>query len=193
MKSGSRVVRNGRLVTGIRCTTGARTFYVVALDSTGKSSQSRPVKLACRTAPTPTPTPTGTPAPEPGGGSGVEDEVVRLTNVARVAKGCKPLVHDAKLRNAAQGHSADMAAKGYFNHTSQDGRSPGDRIKAAGFAPVSTWGENIAMGQRTAASVVDGWLNSPGHKANIMNCAFTHIGVGHAAKGPHWTQVFAAH
>lgn len=200
LKSGSRLVTNGRIVVGLACTDAARTYYVVALDYRGAVKRSKPVKLACSTpSPSPTPTATVTPTPSPtpttpgGGGSTVEDAVVQLTNQARTANGCKALVHDPQLRAAAEGHSADMAAKGYFSHTSQDGRSPGDRIKAAGFAPIRTWGENIAMGQRTAESVVQGWLNSPGHKANIMNCAFTHIGVGHDPKGPHWTQVFAAH
>ncbi|MFI6387691.1 CAP domain-containing protein [Nonomuraea sp. NPDC050540] len=204
VKSGSKVITNGSIVAGIRCTTTPRTFYVIALDSTGQTSRSKPVRLSCSTTPTPTPTtpapsptPTGTPAPTPtptnggGVGSAVEEEVVKLTNAARAAGGCKPLTHDPKLNAAARGHSADMAAKGYFSHTSQDGRSPGDRIKAAGFGSMSAWGENIAMGQRTAASVVDGWMKSPGHKANIMNCNYTHIGAGQDPKGPHWTQVFA--
>lgn len=200
VKSGSRTVTNGRIVAGLPCADTPRTYYVVAVDSTGNSSRSRPVRLSCKTQPTPTPTPTSTTTPTPtptptdgGSGSTVEEEVVRLTNAARAEKGCKPLTHDPKLHAAAEGHSADMAAKGYFDHTSKDGRSPGDRIKAAGFSPVSTWGENIAMGQRTAASVMESWMNSPGHKANIMNCAFTFIGVGHDPKGPHWTQVFASH
>ncbi|MFI6323943.1 CAP domain-containing protein [Nonomuraea sp. NPDC050556] len=202
LKSGSRLVTNGRIVVGVPCTNDGRVYYVVALDYQGAVKRSKAVRLACGTTPTPTPTPTTstsapTPTPTPttpgGGGTAVEDEVVKLTNEARTANGCKALTHDPQLRAAAEGHSADMAAKGYFSHTSQDGRNPGDRIKAAGFSPVRTWGENIAMGQRTAESVVQGWLNSPGHRANIMNCAFTHIGVGHDPKGPHWTQVFAAH
>ncbi|WP_219825727.1 CAP domain-containing protein [Nonomuraea typhae] len=211
LKSGSKVITNGQLVAGLRCTTTPRTFYVTAVDSSGETSRSRPARLSCSTKPTPTPTPTtptptptgsptATPTPtptatQPGGGVGsaVEEEVVRLTNAERTAGGCKPLTHDPKLNAAARGHSNDMAAKNYFSHTSQDGRSPGDRIKAAGFSPISTWGENIAKGQPTAASVVKGWMNSPGHKANIMNCNFTLIGVGHDAKGPIWTQVFARH
>ncbi|MER6947045.1 CAP domain-containing protein [Nonomuraea sp. NPDC000554] len=194
VKSGSKTITNGRIVARVRCTDTPHRYYVVALDSKGGSSRSGAVTLSCESPTTETPTPTPTPtATATGTGSSVEDTVVQLTNQARAEKGCKPLVHDPKLRAAAQGHSADMAAKGYFDHTAPDGRSPGDRIKAAGFAPISTWGENIAMGQRTADAVVQGWLNSPGHRANIMNCAFTHIGVGYHAKGPHWTQVFAAH
>ncbi|NUR84764.1 MAG: CAP domain-containing protein [Nonomuraea sp.] len=181
VKSGSRTIGNGRLTASVRCSGSAR-YYVMAIDYGAKRTVKSPVvALSCKAA-------------TPGGaGSGVEDEVVKLTNKARAGKGCDPLVHDPKLRAAAREHSQDMAAKGYFDHTSKNGDSPGDRIRAAGFAPVSTWGENIAMGQRTAADVVRGWLNSPGHRANIMNCAFTHIGVGYAKQGPIWTQVFATH
>ncbi|MFI6597975.1 CAP domain-containing protein [Nonomuraea sp. NPDC050536] len=185
VKSGSRDVATGRLTTTVRCTTTPRRYYVVAMDYKSAPAKSPVATLSCKTPRTPT-----TPAT---GGSSVEDQVVSLTNKARASNGCRPLVSDPKLSAAAREHSADMAAKGYFDHTSKDGRSPGDRIKAAGFSPISTWGENIAMGQRTPADVVEGWLNSPGHRANIMNCAFTHIGVGYAKQGPLWTQVFAAH
>ena len=75
------------------------------------------------------------------------------------------------LFNAAGAHSTDMAANNYFSHTSQDGRSPGQRITGAGYA-WSAYGENIAAGQTSAQSVVDGWLASPGHCANIMNASY---------------------
>ncbi|MEU7896046.1 CAP domain-containing protein [Nonomuraea sp. NPDC049152] len=212
VKSGSQLVTNGRVVAGVRCSDVPRRLYVTATDYRGNAHRSGVAALSCDSTPTPTPTPTptATPTPSPtttstatptatptstptGGGSTVEDEVVKLTNAERASGGCKPLTHDPQLRAAAEGHSADMAAKGYFDHTSPDGRNPGDRIKASGFSPVSAWGENIAKGQRTAADVVRGWMNSPGHRANIMNCNYTHIGVGHDSKGPHWTQVFARH
>ncbi|GGP00742.1 CAP domain-containing protein [Nonomuraea glycinis] len=190
LKSGSQRLTNGRITATLPCSDTPRRYYVTALDHQGQESTSDGVLLSCKKPPATTAT---TSTARTAGASSAETEVVRLTNRARVAGGCKPLVHDAKLRTAADRHSADMAAKGYFDHSSQDGRSAGDRIGAVGFAPVRTWGENIAMGQRTAASVVQGWLNSPGHRANIMNCKFTHIGVGQHSKGPHWTQVFAAH
>ncbi|MGW4468111.1 CAP domain-containing protein [Nonomuraea sp. NPDC004354] len=210
LKSGSQLVTNGSVVAGIRCSDVPRRLYVTATDYRGNSHRSGVASISCDTAPTPAPSPTGSPTTTPtasptttstatptstptGGGTTIEDEVVKLTNAERASGGCKPLTHDPQLRAAAEGHSADMAAKGYFSHTSPDGRGPGDRIKASGFSPVSAWGENIAMGQRTAADVVRGWMNSPGHRANIMNCNYTHIGVGHDAKGPHWTQVFARH
>ncbi|MFI7443617.1 CAP domain-containing protein [Nonomuraea indica] len=195
LKSGSQLVANGKVVTGVRCIRTPAHYYVTAIDVDGAvTAKSRPVKLSCEPPAPPKSTATRTdPTPSPTGASGVEEAVVKLTNQARAANGCRPLVHDPQLRTAAERHSADMAARGFFDHDSPDGRDPGDRVRAAGFAPIRTWAENIAMGQRTAAQVVQGWLDSPGHRANIMNCAFTHIGVGHAAKGPHWTQVFAAH
>ncbi|WP_211370283.1 CAP domain-containing protein [Nonomuraea turkmeniaca] len=114
-----------------------------------------------------------------------------LANAQRAKAGCRPLKHDAELRRAAYGHSRDMVAKDYFDHTSPSGKDAGDRIKAAGFSPVSSWGENIAAGQRTAAAVMKDWMSSSGHKRNILDCSYTHIGVGYASS--YWTQVFAAH
>ncbi|MFI7449045.1 CAP domain-containing protein [Nonomuraea sp. NPDC049714] len=193
LKSGSRQLTNGRITATLPCSDTPRRYQVVALDDQGEENTSDSVLLSCEK---PSSTRTGatrTATTRTAGASSAETEVVRLTNKARAAGGCRPLTHDAKLRTAADRHSADMAAKRYFDHTAKNGSSAGDRIQAAGFAPVRTWGENIAMGQRTAASVVQGWLNSPGHRANIMNCKFTHIGVGQHSTGPHWTQVFASH
>ncbi|MBL8932159.1 MAG: CAP domain-containing protein, partial [Kineosporiaceae bacterium] len=116
-----------------------------------------------------------------------------LTNAARAANGCSvALKADGKLTNAAQGHSADMAAKNYFSHTGLDGRSPFDRMRDAGYS-YSMAAENIAAGQPTPAAVVNGWMNSAGHKANILNCKLTEIGVGVAKGGSYgiyWTQNF---
>ncbi|MFC6084641.1 CAP domain-containing protein [Sphaerisporangium aureirubrum] len=145
-----------------------------------------------RKKPTATPTKKPTPAPQ-GGGTLVtaENEVARLTNEARADQGCGPLRIDEKLRAAARGHSDDMAAKSYFDHTSADGRSPWDRIKAAGYKS-SMFAENIARGQASPEAVVKAWLNSPGHRANIMNCKLKAIGVGvhFGSGGPWWTQDF---
>lgn len=84
-----------------------------------------------------------------------------------------------------------MAARDYFSHTSQDGSGPGDRITDAGYR-WSTYGENIAKGQRTPAAVMDSWMNSPGHRANILNCSFKELGVGveDSPGGIVWTQDF---
>ncbi|OHV56794.1 CAP domain-containing protein [Pseudofrankia sp. BMG5.36] len=140
----------------------------------------------------PRPTTTSPAAPPPPATGTKADEVVRLTNVERSKAGCGPLAVDARLTAAAQGHSADMAQKNYFSHTSLDGRSFADRIRATGF-PGTSIGENIAAGGTTAAQTVEMWMNSAGHRANMLNCSYTHIGVGYAEGGSYryyWTQDF---
>ncbi|MFD7817196.1 CAP domain-containing protein [Streptomyces sp. NPDC059785] len=119
-------------------------------------------------------------------------DVVALTNAERAAAGLPPLTADARLTTAAQAHSADMIARAFYSHTSPDGREPWHRAAAAGSTHRSV-GENIACGQRSPAEVVRGWMDSPGHRANILKPAFTHIGVGFAGGGPagtYWTQLF---
>ncbi|WP_406437885.1 CAP domain-containing protein [Streptomyces sp. NBC_01613] len=121
-------------------------------------------------------------------------EVVDLTNRERARAGLPPLAADALLTTAAQAHSADMVARAFYSHTSPEGSQPWDRAAAAG-ARRRSIGENIACGQRSPAEVVDGWMNSPGHRANILKPDFTHIGIGLAGGGPagtYWTQLFGA-
>ncbi|WP_232794386.1 MULTISPECIES: CAP domain-containing protein [Pseudofrankia] len=143
--------------------------------------------------PTTRPATTSPAAPPPPPATGTKaDEVVRLTNVERAKAGCKPLAVDARLTSAAQAHTADMAQKNYFSHTSLDGRSFADRIRATGF-PGTSIAENIAAGGTTPAQTVEMWMNSEGHRANILNCSYTHIGVGYAEGGSYrfyWTQDF---
>jgi uncharacterized protein YkwD len=114
--------------------------------------------------------------------------VVKLTNKARVAKGCKPLKRSPKLHKAAQRHARDMSAKDYFSHTSANGRAWHTRIRAAGYTKPG--GENIAYGFRTPAGVMKGWMNSPGHRRNILDCNFKRIGIGYTADGRYWVQDF---
>ncbi|MGW4165155.1 CAP domain-containing protein, partial [Streptomyces sp. NPDC004788] len=159
----------------------------------------RPKPSPTRTAPKPAPprprpprpttaAPT-TPAPTSSTESG---QVIDLVNAERAKAGCGPVTENALLTRAAQGHSDDMAARDFFDHTNPDGDGPGERVTAAGYR-WSTYGENIAKGQRTPAEVMDSWMNSPGHRANILNCSFREIGIGiHSAGGPYWTQVFGA-
>lgn len=159
----------------------------------------RPKPSPTRTAPKPAPprprpprpttaAPT-TPAPTSPTESG---QVIDLVNAERAKAGCGPVTENALLTRAAQGHSDDMAARDFFDHTNPDGDGPGERVTATGYR-WSTYGENIAMGQRTPAEVMDSWMNSPGHRANILNCSFREIGIGlHSAGGPYWTQVFGA-
>ncbi|WP_221356104.1 CAP domain-containing protein [Streptomyces beigongshangae] len=128
----------------------------------------------------------------PAGLARTTSEVLALTNAGRAAAGLPPLAEDPLLTRAAQAHSADMAARAFYSHTSPDGSEPWHRAAAAG-STRRTVGENIACGQRSPAEVVRGWMDSPGHRANILKPAFTHLGVGYAgggAVGTYWTQLF---
>ncbi|MGW4564430.1 sigma-70 family RNA polymerase sigma factor [Streptomyces sp. NPDC004561] len=149
-----------------------------------------PAKKAPTTRPAPVPAVTPQSAPAP---AGTVEQVVALVNKERATAGCGPLTENPQLEKAAQGHSDDMAARHFFDHTNPDGADPGQRITAAGYR-WSTYGENIAQGQQTADSVMQSWMNSPGHRANILNCSSKDIGVGvhKGTGGPWWTQDFGA-
>ncbi|MBK3496839.1 hypothetical protein JFL43_18625 [Viridibacillus sp. YIM B01967] len=118
-----------------------------------------------------------------------EQKVIELTNVERQKAGLAAFKSDKALMGAAREKSLDMQKNKYFSHTSPTFGSPFDRMKALGIQ-YSAAGENIAMGQKTPAEVVKAWMDSPGHRANIMSTTFTHIGVGYAATGHYWTQQF---
>jgi uncharacterized protein YkwD len=120
----------------------------------------------------------------------LRDEVVELTNTERNQHGCNPVEPDDRLDEASVGHSEDMADRDYFDHSSPEGVGPGERADDAGY---HAWGaENIAMGYRTAEDVMEGWMNSEGHRKNILNCDLTDIGIGIAdsSRGLYWTQMF---
>jgi uncharacterized protein YkwD len=122
-----------------------------------------------------------------------ETEVVKLTNAQRVAKGCQALRIDSRLTEAARAHSTDMVKAGIFSHTGSDGSNFVTREVRAGYPKSGAAAENIAWGYRTPKEVVNGWMNSSGHRKNILNCANTAVGVGVAyTKGgaPYWTQDF---
>ena len=126
--------------------------------------------------------------------SNSEAEVLRLVNVERALAGCSPLRSNSLLVGVARAHSLDMGRHDYFAHNSQDGRSPFDRMRAAGYSG-GLMGENIAAGQRTPGAVMDAWMHSEGHRANILNCGFHVIGIGVATVsgspyGMYWTQDF---
>lgn len=153
-----------------------------------------------RKAPEPTPTPTRVPTVTPQPPSSFEAEVIQLTNQERAAHGCPPLVAEVHLMNAAEGHSSDMAVNDFFSHTGSNGSNPGDRMLAAGYPGFTQWAENIAAGYSTPSAVLAGWMNSQGHRDNILNCTLEEIGVGHVYRNPdpgtvtyrhYWTQVFA--
>lgn len=132
----------------------------------------------------------------PSGDSDLEEQVFALVNQRR-SEGANcggenfgptsALEQEGALTCAARVHSKDMVDRNYFSHNNPDGNSPGWRIDQAGFAGGRT-GENIAAGQTSAAQVMDGWMNSPGHCRNIMNPAYDYIGIGHHER--HWTQTF---
>ena len=121
--------------------------------------------------------------------SAFESEVVRLVNEQRVQNGLKPLTENWELSRVARYKSQDMVDNRYFSHTSPTYGTPFQMIKAFGLS-FRTAGENIAYGQRTPQAVVNAWMNSSGHRANILNASYTQIGVGYVSKGNYWTQMF---
>ncbi|MFU8871150.1 CAP domain-containing protein [Micromonospora sp. SL4-19] len=136
------------------------------------------------------PSSTATRPTSTGGISAELQQVVDLVNQERAKAGCKALTIDDKLMLAAQRHSQDQADHRTMTHDGSDGSDAGERLDRVGY----TWrayGENVAWNQKTPAAVMDAWMNSSGHRANILNCSFTEIGVGVArSNGPYWTQDF---
>ena len=142
-----------------------------------------PTTVAPTTTTAPPPPPTVSAAPT------AADQVVALVNAEREAAGCRALAVSDALTTAAQGHSDDMSANDYFSHTSLDGATASDRAEAAGFRGTAL-GENIAAGQRTPQDVMSAWMGSDGHRANILNCGYTVIGVALNQDAWYWTQMF---
>ncbi|WP_229074441.1 CAP domain-containing protein [Actinoplanes sp. DH11] len=172
------------------------------------ASASATITSQARPKPSATKKRTRTPAPEPsrtteapsGGGNdsgasnSVTAEVVRLVNAERQKAGCSGLESESRLDAAAQKHSELQAEQNSMSHQLPGEASMGDRVTAEGYRWRSV-GENVAAGYPSAASVMDGWMNSPGHKANILNCGYEEIGVGLAKSSSgtqYWTQNFAA-
>jgi uncharacterized protein YkwD len=121
----------------------------------------------------------------------LESQIISLTNKQRVAAGCKALATNKKLVYAARAHSKDMAKYDYFGHTGRDGSSFVTRASRAGYSGASA--ENIAWGYRGAKTVVTVWMNSAGHRQNILTCSHKAVGVGVAKKAdgtPYYTQMF---
>jgi uncharacterized protein YkwD len=163
------------------------------------SSPPRPSASATSAVPKPEPTPsrTATKAPAPTSPpvtvsreAAVAAEVLKLVDDERAKAGCTPLAANSSLTGLAEAFSDDMAARGFFDHTDPDGRTPWDRAAKAGITDLG--GENIARGQADAAAVTNAWMNSPGHRANILNCGFKTLGVGvhFGPGGPWWTADF---
>ncbi|WP_062205880.1 CAP domain-containing protein [Streptomyces sp. NBRC 109706] len=157
---------------------------------TASEETTEPASPSPEPEPEPSDPPTQQDEPAPTPEVEAAEAVLGLVNQARGQAGCQPLRLDAGLTNVALAHSRDMAQRGYFDHTDPDGRTPWDRAASAGISNMG--GENIAMGQPDAQSVMDAWMNSEGHRANILNCDFTTMGLGahFAGGGPWWTQTF---
>ena len=122
----------------------------------------------------------------------IEAQVVELVNQKRAANGLKPLKLNWELARVARYKSMDMRDRNYFSHNSPTYGSPFDMIKAFGIS-YSAAAENIAAGQHTAQAVMNSWMNSPSHRANILSASYTEIGVGYASGGSYghyWTQMF---
>ncbi|ADU30618.1 CAP domain-containing protein [Evansella cellulosilytica] len=135
---------------------------------------------------------TPTPGEEEEGQEGISDveqRVIALTNEQRRNNGLSELQADSSLSNVARTKSTDMQENNYFSHTSPTYGSPFDMIRDFGVS-YNAAAENIAQGQQTPEQVVDAWMNSQGHRENILNGNFTHIGVGYDPNGHHWTQMF---
>lgn len=148
--------------------------------------QAQPAKPPVTKKPQAPQPPKTSPAPA---ASGSVAAVLALVNQERAAAGCQAVTLNAKLTKAAQDHSADMAANSNMSHTGSDGSDPGARITRAGYS-WSTYGENVAYGYSTPEKVMEGWMNSQGHRENILNCSFKEIGIGLAQPGYYWTQDF---
>ena len=118
-----------------------------------------------------------------------ESEVIRLVNEIRAENGLKALPANWELSRAARYKSEEMSSVRYFSHTSPTYGTPFQMMRSFGLS-YRTAGENIAYGQRTPAAVVDAWMNSSGHRANILSASYTQIGVGYCASGNYWTQMF---
>lgn len=128
------------------------------------------------------------------------NKVLDLTNQFRAQNGLGALKLNGELNAAAQNHSQDMAVSDYFSHTGKNGSQPWDRAKVVGYEAQSM-GENIAAGYATPETVVQGWIDSPGHRANLLNSSYTELGVGYFLLendtgsinyNRYWTQLFGS-
>lgn len=168
-------------------------------EASPKPTSTPKAKPRTTTSPTPKRSPSrSTTRPATGGGgstaqSADENKVVEITNQERAKAGCGAVKVNSRLATAARLHSQDQAEHNNMSHTGSDGSSPWQRSERAGY--TNAIGENVAMGYRTPAAVMDGWMNSDGHRRNILNCSAKAIGVGlaYASDGsPYWTQMFGS-
>ncbi|QKV77276.1 CAP domain-containing protein [Amycolatopsis sp. Hca4] len=165
---------------GTQTTSAAPTTSSAAPTTTETSASPQPSTSA---APPPTSTkPAARVAPS------TTAQVISLVNDERAKAGCEPLTEESHVTKAAQDFSDKMSDENFFSHTSPDGTTFDQRIKQAGYPKPGA--ENIARGQTSAAQVMDSWMNSEGHRANILNCSLKKIGVGLTTDGWYWVQDF---
>ncbi|MCS6879762.1 MAG: CAP domain-containing protein [Oscillochloridaceae bacterium] len=132
----------------------------------------------------------------------IANQVLALVNAERARAGCQPLSLEPRLMQAAQRHSEDMAVNNFFGHVGSNGSTLVQRVNAVGY-PWSALAENVAAGYPTAEAVMAGWMSSEGHRRNILNCRYVHIGVGYVYQADdtplpgaqlpyyhYWTEVF---
>jgi uncharacterized protein YkwD len=205
-RASGRAVAAAVLIAGVLATAGFGAVLRGQLPDArpGDRAVAEPIGSSTATPPG-TATPAGTPsagpstttaAPAPSRSRSrieiMEDEVLAMVNRERQRDGCTTAVHaDDRLHDAARGHSVDMAAHRTMSHTGSDGSTPWQRAERAGYP--SAMAENVAYGYPTAAAVMAGWMGSPGHKRNILNCSAKALGVGLAYtrdNTPYWTQLF---
>ncbi|MFJ8602753.1 CAP domain-containing protein [Streptomyces shenzhenensis] len=182
-----------------RSTSPAPSAPASSAPAPSRTASTKPAATATPTKP-PAETPSAPAAPEPtertsapttvSAQAAAEAAVLRLVNEERAKEGCSALTANGALTRLAEAFSEDMAARDFFDHTDPDGATPWDRATEAGITGLG--GENIARGQADAAAVMAAWMDSPGHRANILNCDFKTLGVGvhFASGGPWWTQDF---
>ncbi|XOQ48594.1 MAG: SCP domain-containing protein [Eubacteriales bacterium] len=178
---GSNKISVSEILSKFNCTSGSCSSSKPNSSSANSATGSKP---ASQSSPSST--------ASTGSDSSFQNQVVQLVNQERAKAGLKALTVNSQLTKTATLKSEDMAKLNYFDHTSPTYGSPFDMMKQFGIS-YRTAGENIAMGQTSPQQVMQGWMNSPGHRANILNSSFTQIGVGIAknAKGQYiWTQQF---
>ncbi|WP_370932996.1 CAP domain-containing protein [Amycolatopsis sp. cg13] len=159
--------------------------------TTTPSTSAKPVPPPPPTEESKEDTPTSSsakPSPKPRSSPTLAGQVISLVNDERSKAGCDPVTEESHLDKAAQGHSDDMSNRDYFSHDTPEGESFADRITAAGYSKPGA--ENIAKGATSADQVMQMWMNSSGHRKNILNCSLTKLGVGVATDGWYWTQDF---
>ena len=155
---------------------------------TAKPTVMPTAKPTAKPAARPTAVPTAIPA-APSTASDTAKEVLRLTNIERAKYGLSPLTLDGNLSRVAQEKAEDMKRNHYFSHTSPTYGSPFDMMKSYGIS-YRYAAENIAMGHQTPQAVVQGWMNSEGHRKNILNANYNKLGVGYVESGKYWVQMF---